>query len=114
MSDKLSDSGIIAILIAKKDKHDLLVDELTFSCRALGRNIEDIVITKMLMMSKVQLNTSEQVKIYYKTGPRNAPALNWLSAYCGVDLHDEGIVIKKLSDDFVTYGLNMKEVIYVK
>ncbi len=114
MSDKLSDSGIIAILIAKKNNTDLYVDELTFSCRALGRNIEDIVITKMLQISINYLKTSNKILINYKKGPRNIPALSWLSSYTGEVLQDKGIIIKQLTKDLETYGLDIKEVTYVK
>lgn len=114
MSDKLSDSGIIAILICKKDNKDLLVDELTFSCRALGRNIEDIVISKMLSMAKDYLHTTSKVSINYQKGPRNVPALAWLGNYTNEHLEQEGIVVKELADNIETYGLEMKEVVCVK
>lgn len=114
MSDKLSDSGIIAILIAKKESSDLIVDELTFSCRALGRNIEDIVISKMLSMAKDYLHTTSKVSINYQKGPRNVPALTWLENYTNEHLEQEGIVVKELADNIETYGLEMKEVVCVK
>ena len=37
MSDKLSDSGLIGILVAHVFEGNLYLDELTVSCRALGR-----------------------------------------------------------------------------
>lgn len=108
MSDKLSDSGIIAILIAKKEHYDLVVDELTFSCRALGRNIEDIVISKMLLMAKEYLKTNSQAKINYQKGARNLPALNWLSKYTNQTLKEQGCVIVNITENIETYGLNME------
>ena len=113
MSDKLSDSGIIAILIAKKEEDKLITDELTFSCRALGRNIEDIVINKMLNCAKDYLKTSNNIIINYKKGQRNLPALEWLSSFIGERLKDEGFVEKNLLDDFETYGLLIQERFYV-
>ncbi|MDE6719636.1 MAG: HAD-IIIC family phosphatase, partial [Treponemataceae bacterium] len=108
MSDNLSDSGIIAILMCKKDNENLLVDELTFSCRALGRGIEDIVISKMLQMSKEYLKTSNNILINYEKGARNFPAMNWLKTYTNSKLSDKGIVKQVLSENIETFGLEMK------
>ncbi len=110
MSDKLSDSGIIAILIAKKQDNEILVDELTFSCRALGRNIENIVISKMLLMACEYLKTDYVANIQYKKGPRNTPALTWLAAYTQNNLEkDEDVLKISVSKDIETHGLNIKE-----
>ena len=108
MSDKLSDSGIIAILIAKKSDKNLIVDELTFSCRALGRNIEDIVITKMMLLAIDELKTSNSVIINYQKGARNLPAQNWLSAYTNQKLKEYGSIVKTITSNFETYGLKME------
>ena len=109
MSDKLSDSGIIAILIARKDRVTAVVDELTFSCRALGRNIEDIVISKMLKMSADYLKTTGDIKIDYQKGPRNTPALNWLTNFVKEELKEKGTVNYTLPAEIKTFGLNIKE-----
>lgn len=114
MSDKLSDSGIIAILICKKENESLLVDELTFSCRALGRNIEDIVISKMLLIAKEYLKTDSKVKINYQKGQRNIPALAWLESFTKEKLQEKGFFLINLSNDFETYGLKIREVSCVK
>lgn len=110
MSDKLSDSGIIAILICKKEKDILIVDELTFSCRALGRNIEDIVISKMLKTAQSYLNTNADVIFNYKKGPRNTPALKWLADYCEENsLQNEGQIDYILKNNIETFGLEVSE-----
>lgn len=108
MSDRLSDSGVIAILIAKKTNNNLLIDELTFSCRALGRNIEDIVITKMMLLAIDELKTSNLAVINYQKGARNFPALNWLKLYTNQVLNEQGSIEKTLTNDFNSYGLKME------
>lgn len=108
MSDNLSDSGIIAILICKNKNNNLFVDELTFSCRALGRNIEDIVISKMLQISKEYLKTTNNIQINYEKGARNIPALNWLKDYTKSELSEKGIISYVLNEQIETYGLEMK------
>nr|MBP3724934.1 HAD-IIIC family phosphatase [Campylobacter sp.] len=108
MSDKLSDSGIIAIMICKKYEKTLILDELVVSCRALGRNIEDIMVLKMLNLAKDYLKTSNSTKIYYQQGPRNTPALLWLSKFANCDLKQNGILDLKIKNDFETFGLKME------
>ncbi len=108
MSDKLSDSGIIAICICKNKNNDLFADELTFSCRALGRNIENIVISKMFQLSKNYLKTSDKILINYETGARNLPALNWLKNYTKSELCKKGIIACDLKDNIETSGLEMR------
>jgi len=109
MSDKLSDSGMIAILIAKNKNDNLYVDELTFSCRALGRNIEDIVISKMILMAKEYLKTSDTAYINYKKGPRNLPALTWLENFTNTNLKEEDSIQYSLKNKIETFGLEIKE-----
>lgn len=109
MSDKLSDSGIIAILICKKENQSLIVDELTFSCRALGRNIEDIVISKMLQISKNYLEADNDVIINYKKGSRNIPAITWLENFTNIKSEQEGYINYQITDKIETFGLEVKE-----
>ena len=97
------------ILICKKENEKLLVDELTFSCRALGRNIENIVISKMLQISKEYLNTNAVANIYYKKGPRNTPAMTWLENYTNTKLNQEGVICYQMVDNIETFGLEVKE-----
>ncbi len=109
MCDKLSDSGIIAILICKKENENLLIDELTFSCRALGRNIENIVISKMIQISKDYLKTTNNVLINYKKGPRNTPALTWLESFADEKVQQEGCIKYQINNNIQTFGLEVKE-----
>lgn len=99
MSDKLSDSGIIGILVAHKENNTAVIDELTVSCRALGRNIENLLITKLFKLANEKLSTSK-ICLKYKKGERNMPALNWLSKYCGekIEKDEDNILIDKLPD----------------
>lgn len=95
MKDKLSDSGIIGILIAHKQGNTAIIDELTVSCRALGRNIENILIENLFNFANKQLAT-DNTCLQYKKGERNAPALSWLTNYSGQQLEDNGkILIQK-------------------
>ena len=108
MSDMLSDSGIIAIMAAHKEKNDLQIDELTISCRALGRNLEDIMINKLLQLAQQKLQTSKTAKINYKIGPRNRPAINWLENVINQKIENDGQIQYNIPESINTNGLQIE------
>jgi len=77
--DRLSDSGVIAIVVASKIDNKLVVEELCVSCRAMGRRLEDTIILQSLKGMSI-LNGCSEVIFKVQHGTRNQPALNWLSA----------------------------------
>ncbi len=86
LSDKLSDSGIISIVVASKsDDNTLIIEDLCISCRALGRHIEDIIILNAFSIIKKYLNTNEVLNILFKSGERNNPAKKWLEVFSNSD-----------------------------
>ena len=90
MADNLSDSGIIAILaVHKNENNDLVLDELTVSCRALGRNLENIMLPELFRLAREKLHSSDTILINYQKGDRNTPALNWLKNLTGSDLKQD-------------------------
>jgi FkbH-like protein len=44
MKDRISDSGVIAVIVCVRVDEKIIVEELCISCRALGRKIEDTLI----------------------------------------------------------------------
>jgi FkbH-like protein len=87
--DRLSDSGIVAGLFSTIRDRTLVIDEITISCRALGRNVEDIMIAESMReilrrhaARGVQL---DNVEFAFEEGPRNQPARSWLTRYTGQD-----------------------------
>lgn len=81
MRDKLADSGIIAIFIGKNKNGNLMLDEITISCRALGRRLEKIMLFKACEMLICALNIkNKQIEINYKIGARNEPFLTFLDS----------------------------------
>ena len=107
MSDNLSDSGIIAIFVFHKEQNDLFVDELTVSCRALGRNLENVMLPYLFILAKQVLNTSNIVKIEYKKGDRNKPAIDWLSKLINQRLQNEGLIEFNISNNVNLEGLQV-------
>jgi len=77
LSDRLSDSGLIAALVAVREGGRLTVLELCISCRALGRRLEDAIVLSALRCSAL-FPESEEVVFETAEGPRNQPARGWL------------------------------------
>lgn len=109
MADNLSDSGVIAILAAHKEGKLLKLDELTVSCRALGRNLENIMLPYLFRVAQTRLQTTNRIDIVYKKGERNTPALNWLAELVKHELDEEdGVVSYSIPDTLDLTGLEIE------
>lgn len=82
LSDRLADSGIIAIIVAEKTGKTITVEELCISCRAMGRKLESTIVLKALQQMPI-FSGSENVIFKSRQGPRNQPALEWLQELIG-------------------------------
>jgi len=80
LSDRLTDSGIIGVLVVSCSGSDLLVQELCISCRALGRKLEDEIILGALKRLP-WFSECERVVFQFERGPRNGPAAEWLGRW---------------------------------
>ena len=89
MADRLSDSGIIGLVIGKLTGNALLVEELAISCRALGRKLETLMIVSAVR-ALMGADGITEIRFSYKTGPRNSPALEWLANLTKERLVSEG------------------------
>jgi FkbH-like protein len=78
LSDKLSDSGVIAVIIAEQHGCKLIVEELCISCRAMGRQLENSIIF-MAIRAMPQFQECDEVVFRVNHGPRNQPAQGWLA-----------------------------------
>jgi FkbH-like protein len=92
LSDKLSDSGVIAAIFCSKNADRLLVDEICVSCRALGRGIEDLMLATALEKAAQKLGTTK-VSFAYSKGPRNDPARHWLESFVCCPLPGESGIL---------------------
>lgn len=77
-TDQLNDSGVIGVLLLEERNRCLWVVELCISCRALGRGLETSAIVKGVSSSNL-FTTAEILKFSATEGPRNAPALDWVT-----------------------------------
>jgi FkbH-like protein len=78
LSDRLSDSGIIAVIVAERLGDSIVVSELCISCRAIGRQLENSIILLALRRMPIW-EGSTSIEFRFKVGERNQPAINWLN-----------------------------------
>lgn len=82
LRDRLSDSGTIASWCGLRSGHQLCTYDLVISCRALGRQVEDILLAEAFRFVARALGATE-IALPWREGPRNAPALKWLAQALG-------------------------------
>lgn len=88
MKDRLSDSGVIAVIVAERDGERLVIEELCISCRAMGRQLEDTLIQAAIRDMPLFAGCSE-VAFRVQQGSRNQPALDWLARLLRSDTRPE-------------------------
>jgi FkbH-like protein len=91
LRDRLSESGTVFGLAAHSDGECVVVDDLTLSCRALGRGIETPVVLAALSRVVAELGATSVI-FPFTTGPRNEPARRWLADLSGEDPALDGAV----------------------
>ena len=72
VSDKYSDSGIIAAIILEKKNNFFQIKEFLISCRALGRNLEYIFISQIIKNFSIK-----DLRICYLKTERNEPFIKF-------------------------------------
>lgn len=77
LSDRLSDSGVIAVIVAERSGSQLTVEELCISCRAMGRQLENDIILQAIRQMPIWAGC-KVVEFRVRYGERNQPALDWL------------------------------------
>lgn len=92
LKDSLSDSGLVGVILTKFSDGVLTIEDVFVSCRALGREIEDVMILKAIDIVR-QKRSPKEVRICYKKGERNQPALTWLQKVTKQELGEIGEVV---------------------
>lgn len=77
LQDRLSDSGVVGVIVAERRADRLVVEELCISCRAMGRQLEDTMILGAIRGMPIFAGC-RSVAFRVGHGPRNQPALEWL------------------------------------
>lgn len=108
LTDVVSDSGVIGLVIGKVLSNLIEIEEICISCRAMGRGIENHLIL-WAIRNIPRVNEVEAIAFNVVRGPRSEPAIIWISSL----LNKNDIDIKcnerlKVSDLF---SLNIPTVI---
>lgn len=82
LADRLSNSGVIALVVASRDGSVLYVREVAVSCRALGRGLESIVLAVALKAIPGWRHVRD-VCFEVRETERNLPARKWLAEVSG-------------------------------
>ena len=77
--DRLSDSGVISVIVAERVGTTIQVQELCISCRAIGRRLENDIIVQAILRMPIW-SGCEKVEFLVQDGERNQPARNWLNS----------------------------------
>lgn len=73
LKDKLSDSGIIGVIVVTKKEEFGVLEECFVSCRALGRGVDQAIVLGGTKIAMEHLNI-ENLKVNFSKGERNFPA----------------------------------------
>ncbi|HEX4578491.1 MAG TPA: HAD-IIIC family phosphatase [Candidatus Dormibacteraeota bacterium] len=80
LRDRLSDSGLVGAVFARRDGGRVVIDEIAISCRALGRSLEPAMLAAALRGVAEGLD-AQTLLVPFVAGPRNEPAHAWLAAF---------------------------------
>lgn len=105
LSDKLSESGTIAVCVGKKQGELLVIEECFVSCRALGRGIDDVLVLKMFKLASEQLNTSK-LRVNFTKGERNLPAEKFIETYLDKYQNKESLMDLSFNESLVNIKVN--------
>jgi FkbH-like protein len=94
LSDRLTDSGVVAAMFGRIANGEIIVDEWVISCRALGRELEGVMAASALSAVTKQ---AKAAWFHHRSGPRNEPARQWLTRISGSGLDPEGKVLVPIS-----------------
>ena len=91
LQDRLSESGTVGVVLAKSVVDGVIeIEEICISCRALGRKLEDTMISEAIILAGGP--GARSVRIQFATGPRNQPARDWLTRFAKQQLQEAGVV----------------------
>ena len=71
----------------------LRIEEVCLSCRALGRRLEDSMLTRALRLFAGEQPPS-RIAFDVCKGPRNEAARRWLARYLNIELDDDAASVE--------------------
>ena len=79
LTDVVSDSGIIGLVIGKIYPRFIEIEEVCISCRAMGRGVENYLIL-WAIKNIPSINEVDYIDFNVVRGQRNEPAISWISS----------------------------------
>lgn len=78
LKDKLSDSGIIGVMVFKNESDFVDIEESFISCRALGRGIDESIVLYPITLALNHFNKNK-IRFNFTKGERNKPAEDFIN-----------------------------------
>ncbi len=82
LSDRLADSGTVAVIVARREGQTLRVEDICISCRAMGRGLEDAIVL-LALRGMAAFEGCTQLAFEVQETDRNGPARQWLAGLLG-------------------------------
>ncbi len=82
LSDRLADSGTVAVVVARREGRTLHVEDICISCRAMGRGLEETIVLQALR-GMAAFEGCAELAFKVQVTDRNGPARHWLAALLG-------------------------------
>lgn len=114
LSDKLSDSGIIGVVVLKQQTHidgqaSAVLEECFVSCRALGRGIDEAIVLGAVSIALKALR-AEKLSVDFTKGDRNLPAEQFCNKNLGSLIESPGDFTFELPTNLIEITINQKAV----
>lgn len=77
VSDRFGDYGIVGLILANKIQSELVVETFLLSCRILGRNVEDVILSEM--HNYCALHDLNSIRLVFEDTLKNKPFQEFLS-----------------------------------
>ena len=105
LADRLSESGIIGVVVLRHCDDSALLEECFVSCRALGRGIDQAIVLGgvSVAMQRLELN---RLKINFSNGERNAPAQTFVQQHLSSHLTSDGVFEYQIPTDIIAVTIN--------
>ncbi len=100
LKDKLSDSGIIGVLVFRNKTDYVDIEEAFISCRALGRGIDENIVLYPIQRALEEFRQT-RVKFNFTKGERNKPAETFIDEYLAEYKNSVAEFNKNITNDYV-------------
>jgi FkbH-like protein len=81
VSDRFGDYGLVGVIVFKIEEDVMKVDTFLLSCRALGRNVEDMMLVKLAQLAAAR--GCKEVHVAFTPTAKNGPASDFLRRVFG-------------------------------